>query len=319
MNHWKKEDTRAFNPGAAVRRWRLLIAAVAVALVATACGTSSGSTAVTGTEMPSVLRVGIIPNIAPDDQRAKYEPLREHLQTELGTEVELFVATDYAGVVTALTGGKIDVAYLGGLTYVQAEQQSDVVPLVTEVDRETGTTKYESAIVVRSDSPLQTVKDLLDSGGTFAFGDVSSTSGSLYPRIMLDEAGAECSSSTIADCPPLAKTTFTGGHDATAKAVVAGSVDAGGLELRILHRLEKDGSVDPGALRVIATKDVIGYPWVARAALGEQTLNKVRDAFLAIDDPTLLDLLRAKKYEAVTAADYDEVRQQAEALGLLTK
>ena len=163
------------------------------------------------------------------------------------------------------------------------------------------------------------MKDLLDSGGTFAFGDVSSTSGSLYPRIMLDEAGAECSSSTIADCPPLAKTTFTGGHDATAKAVVAGSVDAGGLELRILHRLEKDGSVDPGALRVIATKDVIGYPWVARAALGEQTLNKVRDAFLAIDDPTLLDLLRAKKYEAVTAADYDEVRQQAEALGLLTK
>lgn len=259
--------------------------------------------------MPSVLRVGVIPNIAPDDQRAKYEPLRAYLQTELGTEVELFVATDYAGVVTALTGGKIDVAYLGGLTYVQAEQQSDVVPLVTEVDRDR-TTKYQSVIVVRSDSPLQSVQDLLASGGTFAFGDVRSTSGSLYPRIMLDEAGAECSSSTIADCPPLAKTTFTGGHDATAKAVVAGSVDAGGLELRILHRLEQDGSVDPGALRAIATKDVIGYPWVARAALGEQTLTKIRSAFLAVDDPTLLDLLRAKKYEAVTAADYDEIRQQ---------
>lgn len=298
----------------------MLIVALVAVLVCAACGAGNSSSATVGASgLPSTLHVGVIPNIAPDDQRAKYDPLREYLKAELGTDVELFVATDYAGVVTALTSGKIDFAYLGGLTYVQAEQQSDVVPLVTEVDRETGTTKYLSAIVVKKDSPLRSVHDLLASGGTFAFGDVSSTSGSLYPRIMLDEAGAKCSSSSIASCPPLAKTTFTGGHDATAKAVLAGSVDAGGLELRILHRLEKDGSITPGGLRVIASKPVIGYPWVAREALGEQALDKVRQAFLQIDDPALLDLMRAKRYQAVTAADYDEVRHQAENLGLLTK
>jgi phosphonate transport system substrate-binding protein len=269
--------------------------------------------------LPATVRVGVIPNIAPDDQQAKYDPLRDYLEDTLGTEVELFVATNYAGVVSALVSEQVDVAYLGGLTYVQAEAQTDITPLVTEVDRETQTTRYLAAIVVKADSPLQSVEDLLRSGGSFAFGDVSSTSGSLYPRIMLTEAGAECSAERIEECPPLREVTFTGGHDATAQAVVAGSVDAGGRELRILHRLEAEGSVDEGALRPIATREVMGYPWVARTALGDEALETIQDAFMAIDDPDLLGLLRAESYEPVTAADYDEVRTQAAELGLLTQ
>lgn len=312
MEHWNKRLGRRGRPG----YWALLL--VAVVAVLTACS-SAGGAAGPGSGVPSRLRVGVVPNIAPDSQRARYDPLRQYLQTTLGTPVELFVATDYAGVVTALSSGRLDIAYLGGLTYVQAERQSRIEPLVTEVDRETGTTRYKSAIVVRSDSPIHTVAELVASGGTFAFGDVSSTSGSLYPRIMLVQAGARCSSHSIESCPPLAKVTFTGGHDATAQAVATGSVTAGGLELRILHRLEKDGSIKPGALRVIGTTDVLGYPWVARSDLGPATLDKVRQAFLAIKDPALLDLLRAKRYQTVTAADYEQVRQQAEQLGLLSK
>jgi len=294
-----------------------VIATIAAAALLAACGGSGGQDVAAG-ELPSTLHVGIVPNIAPDDQRAKYDPLRVYLEKELGTDVELFVATNYAGVVAALTAKQIDVAYVGGLTYVQAKEQSDVTPLVTEVDRETGTTKYLSAIVVAKDSPMQSVKDVVAAKGTFAFGDVSSTSGSLYPRIMLDEAGAQCSPSSIESCPPLREVTFTGGHDATAKAVAQGSVDAGGLELRILHKLQKDGTIAPDAVRVVGTKEVVGYPWVGRTALGQENLSKIRDAFLHITDPTLLDLLRAKSYQAVTDADYAEIRDQATRLGLLT-
>lgn len=289
----------------------------AVALLAGCGGAADAGTA--AGEMPATLRVGVIPNIAPEDQQAKYDPLREYLQETLDTEVELFVATNYAGVVSALTAGQVDVAYLGGLTYVQAAEQSELTPLVTEIDRETGTKEYLSGIVVKADSPLQSAEDLVESGGTFAFGDVSSTSGSLYPRIMLVEAGAECSAAQIESCPPLREVTFTGGHDATAQAVVGGSVDAGGLELRILHRLESEGSVEEGALRVIAEHEVMGYPWVGRTELGEDVLEQVREAFLAIEDPELLDLLRAESYEAVTDSDYAELREHAEELGLLTK
>lgn len=269
--------------------------------------------------LPPTLRVGLIPNIAPEDQQAKYEPFGDYLAQELGVEVELFVAADYAGVVAALSSERIDLAYLGALTYAQAEQQADVTPLVTEVDPVTGTPQYESAIVVPTDSDLESVADLVEAGGSFAFGDPASTSGSLYPRVMLTEAGVECSTVTLTDCPPLESVTFTGGHDATAQAVLSGAVDAGGLELRVLRRLESDGSVPDGELRVIGTRLVQGYPWVARTALGQQALDEITTAFLRLTDPGLLDLLRAKEYVAVDAADYDEVRAQGTELGLLTQ
>jgi phosphonate transport system substrate-binding protein len=269
--------------------------------------------------VPATLRVGLIPNISPEKQKAQYEPLRAYLAAKLKVKVELFVATDYAGVVQALVAKKIDLAYLGGLTYAQAKEQANVTPLVTEIDQETGTTKYLSAIVVRKDAPFTSTKDVVAAGAAFAFGDISSTSGSLYPRVMLTEAGAHCDTVDLSKCPPLKSVTFTGGHDAAAQAVLKGSVDAAGLELRILHRLERQGTIPTGALRVIETREVMGYPWVARDGLSAQARDTITAAFTDMADATLLSLMRAKKYVPVTPADYTDLQERAAALGLLTR
>ena len=298
-------------------RSRLVAALAATALTLVGCAASSASTE-PDTGVPSTLRVGIIPNIAPEKQQAKYEPFAEYLGAKLGTKVELFVASDYAGVVAALVGGRIDMAYLGGLTYVQGDRQVPLTPLVTEIDATTGTEKYESAVVVKSDSAIKSLAlDVVAKGGSFAFGDPASTSGSLYPRQMITEAGARCDVLDLTSCPPLSRVLFTGGHDATAKAVLSGSVDAGGLELRVLRRLEKDGTIPSGSLRVIETRLVQGYPWVMRTELGAKAQQQLTDLFLSITDPALLDLLRAKRYVAVTSSDYDDLRGVATTLGLL--
>src|SRR5215218_10951250 len=127
-------------------------------------------------DRPATLRVGLIPNQAPDRVRAQYQPFQEYLSSALGQPVELFVATDYAGVVEALASDRLDMAYFGGVTYAQAEQRASLYPIVTEIDRETGTSKYYSAIIVPADSPLQSTAELR--GRRFAFGDIASTSGS---------------------------------------------------------------------------------------------------------------------------------------------
>lgn len=287
-------------------------------LLLSLAGCGGGGSADSTDKVPDRLRVGIIPNVAPDKQRAQYEPFRDYLSDKLGVDVELFVATDYAGVVTALTAKQVDMAYLGGLTYVQALQQSKIVPMVTEIDRETGERQYLSAVVVKSSSRFRSTKEVVDAKGTFAFGDPSSTSGSLYPRVMITQAGAKCDTKDIAQCPPLEKVTFTGGHDATAQAVLNGSTDAGGIELRILHRLERQGTVPKGALRVIDSRRVMGYPWVAREGLGPAARDTIVRAFTSMTDPKLLDLMRAKQYVPVTANDYADVRGHATTLGLLT-
>lgn len=289
-----------------------------MALLAAACGTETAAEPDGDGGVPDPLVVGLIPNVAPDEQRALYQPFADYLEETLGVGVELFVASDYAGVVAAMAADRLDLAYLGGVTYVQAERQVEVTPLVTEIDRETGSREYVSALVVRDDAPFTDLDDLLAAGGRVAMGDVASTSGSLYPRLMLVEAGADCDDRQLTSCPPLERIDFTGGHDAAVQAVLSGNTDAAGVERRILNRLVREGAVPDGALRTIAERPVMGYPWVARAALGDDAHETITQAFLEIDDPDLLDLLRAESYARVSADDYDEIRRATVALGLLS-
>jgi phosphonate transport system substrate-binding protein len=257
------------------------------------------------------LQVGLIPNENPEEVEAQYQPLEDYLKKELGREVELSVPTTYNAVVEAMVSGELDLAYFGGLTYVQARQRADVHPLFTEVNPRTGTTKYRSVIIVPADSKVEKVEDL--EGKDFAFGSVSSTSGSLYPSIMLNQAGIDYRTD-------LGEVVYTGGHDTTAQAVANGRVAAGGLEDRILYGLQEDGIIGKDKVRVIEESDPIeGYPWVVRDALSDKDEQALTDAFLGIEDPKLLDLLRAEDYQKVQASDYDYVEEQARKLDLIAE
>lgn len=262
----------------------------------------------TGAERPPTLRVGLIPNQAPDRVKAQYQPFGEYLSKALNQPVELFVATDYAGVVEALASDKLDLAYFGGLTYLQAERRAQLYPIVTEVDRETKTTKYYSAIITRADSPIQKLEDIR--GKKFAFGDINSTSGSLYPRIMLDRAG-------LSDFTNPNLFIYSGGHDATSLAVQNGTADAGGVERRIMNRLAEAGTVDKSKLRIVQETLVEGYPWCVRASLDPALVEQITNAFLTMKDGDLLRLMRAESFARVSAKDYDEARAEATRLGLV--
>lgn len=283
-----------------------MAAGLGVVLAATLAGCGGGSE-----ESSETLRVGLIPNQAPDEVTAEYEPLREYMAGELGREVELFVPTGYPAVVEAMANDEIDLALFGGLTYVQARERAEVSPLVTDIDERSGDTTYTSAIIVPEDSDIESVDEL--EGADFAFGSVSSTSGSLYPSIMLDEAGLDYRTD-------LGNVTYTGGHDATAAAVASGNVDAGGIEYRILLDLEEEGTVEEGAVRVIQESEPIeGYPWVVRDALPEEDREALADLFVGLDDGEILDLLGAEGYEEVEASDYDYIEEQARELDLITE
>jgi phosphonate transport system substrate-binding protein len=298
---------------------------VMLTLLMSACGASATNTPAATTaakpaattaaatqpgEKPNPFRVGLIPNQAPDTVKTQYASFKAYLEKELAVPIELFVASDYAGVVQAMASDKLDMALFGGVTYVQAREQADIYPIVTELDKATKSTKYTSVIIVPADSPVKTVAEL--KGKTFAFGDISSTSGSLYPKIMLDQAGLKVPQD-------LKEIKYTGGHDATALAVANGSVDAGGVEERILDRLIDQGRVDKTKIRKIKQSDPIeGYPWVVRSKLDKDFVEKVTNAFLNLKDPEILKLRSADGYGRVAAKDYEFVREQALKFSLLT-
>jgi phosphonate transport system substrate-binding protein len=287
----------------------VLVVVAVIALVG--CGGGSGGEGGGSASADEPLRVGLIPNENPEEVEAQYQPLEEYLKKELGGEVELSVPTTYNAVVEAMVSGELDLAYFGGLTYVQARQRADVHPLFTEVNPRTGTTKYHSVIIVPADSEIEKVEDL--EGETFAFGSVSSTSGSLYPSIMLDQAGIDYRTE-------LGEVIYTGGHDTTAQAVANGRVAAGGLEDRILYDLQEEGVIEQDAVRVVdKSAPIEGYPWVVSDALPDETEEELTDAYLSIKDPKLLDLLHAEDYQKVHASDYDYVEKQARKLDLLAE
>ena len=289
-----------------IHRLSTLVLVFVTTIALAGCGGGGGSAS--GDEP---LRVGLIPNENPEEVEAQYQPLEDYLNEELGREVELSVPTTYNAVVEAMVSGELDLAYFGGLTYVQARQRADVHPLFTEVNPRTGTTKYRSVIIVPADSDVRNVEDL--EGEDFAFGSVSSTSGSLYPSIMLNQAGLDYRAD-------LGEVVYTGGHDTTAQAVANGRVAAGGLEDRILYSLQEEGVIEKNSVRVIDESDPIeGYPWVVRDDLADKDERALTEAYLNIEDPELLDLLRAEDYEKVQAADYDYVEEQARKLDLLAE
>ena len=67
-----------------------------------------------------VLRVSAIPDEAPTELQRKFKPLGDYLKQETGIDVQFVPVTDYAAVVEGLATSKLDLAWLGGFTYVQA-------------------------------------------------------------------------------------------------------------------------------------------------------------------------------------------------------
>ena len=257
------------------------------------------------------LRVSMIPSTDPGTALRESQPLVDFLSKAGKGQVTLTIPTNYAAVVEALVNEQLDLAYLGGFTYVQASARAGVVPLVQR-DRDQ---QFHSVFVTQPASPIQGLADL--KGHTFAFGDVNSTSGHLMPESFMREANV--------DPEVIARALYTGGHDATLLAVANGKVDAGALDEAVFQRMTQgeQPKIDPKSVRVfLETPPFFDYVWVARRGLDPKVQQAFSQAMLGLTDATpegkqVLALLAAKKYLPASDASYDRLRQVARQAGLL--
>lgn len=257
-----------------------------------------------------VLHVSAIPDEAPTELLRKFEPLGAYLQQELGMEVRFQPVSDYAGVVEALGAGRLDLAWLGGFTFVQARLRSgDAIPLVQREQDEVFTSTF-----ITADPQIQEHKDL--QGKSFAFGSVSSTSGHLMPRYFLMQEG-------INPDEDFSRVGFSGAHDATVAWVEAGRVDAGVLNTSVWDKLVEEKKVDTSKVRVYTTTPTyFDYNWTVRGDLDAQLVQDIKTAFLKLDPENpehkaILDLQRASRFVETNADNYKGIEEAARAAGLL--
>jgi phosphonate transport system substrate-binding protein len=255
------------------------------------------------------LRLAMIPSTDPGKIVRESQPLVKYLEKETGSRIELVVPTNYAAVVEAIANDRVDIAYLGGFTFVQASRRAGVHPLVQR-ERDPN---FHSVFITQPKSSINTLADL--KRHSFAFGDVNSTSGHLMPAYYMRTANV--------DQGLLAKALYTGGHDATALAVANGKVDAGAMDELVYANMMKSGKISPEQVRVFyTTPPFFDYVWAARKGIDPKLSDSFADALLKLDASNpehklLLDLLNATKYLRAEDSSYDKLRQAASDEGLL--
>lgn len=257
-----------------------------------------------------VLKVSAIPDEAPTELLRKFKPLGAYLEQELGMKVEFVPVADYAAVVEALAADRIDMAWLGGFTFVQARLKTgNAVPLVQREQDAEFTSKF-----ITSDPAVKSLQDL--KGKTFAFGSVSSTSGSLMPRYFMLQDG-------IKPEDFFSRVAYSGAHDATAAWVQAGKADAGVLNASVWQKLVDAGKVDTDKVKVFATTPTYyDYNWTVRGNLDADLQAKIKAAFLALDpakpeQKAILDLQAASRFIETKPENYEGIEEAARAAGLL--
>ena len=257
------------------------------------------------------LRVSAIPDESPTELQRKFTPLGAYLEKAIGRPVTFQPVSDYAATVEGLAGGKLDMVWYGGFTFVQARRRTgNAIPLVQREED----ARFHSKFIVPTGSKARTLADL--KGASFAFGSVSSTSGHLMPRYFLLQNGIDPEKD-------FARVAFSGAHDVTAKWVEAGKVDAGALNESIWNKLVEEKKVDTGKVRVLwTTPDFYDYNWTVRGDLDPALVAKIRAAFLALDPANpehkaILDLQRTKKFIPTAPENYRSIEEAARSAGLI--
>ncbi|MGF6690371.1 phosphonate transport system substrate-binding protein [Metapseudomonas resinovorans] len=257
-----------------------------------------------------VLKVSAIPDEAPTELLRKFKPLGAYLEQQLGMKVEFVPVADYAAVVESLAADRLDMAWLGGFTFVQTRLKTgNAVPLVQREQDEKFTSKFISA-----DPAVKTLQDL--KGKTFAFGSVSSTSGSLMPRYFMQKDG-------VVPEEFFSRVAYSGAHDATVAWVQAGKVDGGVLNASVWQKLVDAGKVDTNKVTVFATTPpYYDYNWTVRGTLDPALAEKIKQAFLALDPANpehkaILDLQAATRFIPTKPENYQGIEEAARSAGLL--
>lgn len=249
-------------------------------------------------ERPQKLLIGLLPGESAPTVMRLNEPLRAYLEKRLNIPVEVVVGANYAATSEALRFGRLDIAYLGPVTYILQSKRAPLEPFACPSHAGVGAT-FQASIIVAADSPAKTLADLR--GAEIAFGDPASTSGTWVPRWQLLHEGL------------ISGRDYTlrvlGAHDAVALAVANKKVSAGGVSKPIYERLLSEGRIAPGKLRVLQDSPPIPeYMWTFRDGLAFAFREEIRKAFLELADPAALAVFRAERFIRCTDSHVDRVR-----------
>ena len=199
----------------------------------------------------------------------RYQPLVDYLTEHTSYRFELKLSQDYKDIINFLKNNDVQVALLGGVTYLEAKRQFNIVPILKPLGHD-GKPYYRSVFIAGADNKkINKLSDL--KGKSIAFASERSTSGYLVPLNELYAKGGI----TLRDLSKYVNLKY---HDSVAREVLRGNFDAGAVIDSVATKFKNRG------LKVISVSDPIpGLPIVVRADVPHEVVNAIKKALLSLD------------------------------------
>lgn len=244
-----------------------------------------------GAAVAEEINFGIISTESQQNLKPKWEPLLADFAKATGLEVKPFFASDYSGVIEGMRFGKVQMAWYGNKSAMEAVDRADG-EVFTQTVAADGSPGYWSVILAPKDSKLTSLDDLLkcDRSLNFGMGDPNSTSGFLVPTTFVFAANN-------VDPKSCFKNVTNSNHETNAMAVANGQLDAAANNTESLALLEKNNPAAFAKVKVIWKSPLIpSDPLVWRKDLSQETKAKIKAFFLTYGtDKSKGDVAREKQ------------------------
>ena len=230
-----------------------------------------------------------------------------------GVPVRALVASDYAGVIEALRSKRVELAFVHPVGYVLANREAGCRILVRDIWG--GKTAYTARFYVRKDRGIRSVEDLR--GKTVAFVDPASSSGYIYPMVMLIKLDL------VRDRDPktfFKDALFSGTHEAALQAVLHGRVDAAASFDKAPELHLKDPALIAQIGFVGETPEIPEAGICVRPGVPDETVARLKRALLSIKAPQHAALLKQiydiDGFVEADDRDYQPVRDAMQLMNL---
>ena len=252
------------------------------------------------------LNFGIISTESSQNLKTVWTPFLEDMSEKLGMEVKPFFASDYAGIIQGMRFDKVDVAWFGNKSAMEAVDRAGGEIFAQTVDV-SGNPGYWSLLLTQADnSAIDNVDDMLKNAGELSFGngDPNSTSGFLVP-------GYYVFAKNGVEAKKIFKRVTNSNHESNFLAVANGQVDVATNNTENMARIKETHPDVFDKVKVVWKSPLIpSDPIVWRKNLDEDTKQKVRDFILGYGttgDQKEIDNLAALAWAPFKASSDDQL------------
>ena len=222
------------------------------------------------------LNFGIISTESSQNLKQEWVPFLAEMEKQTGFKIKAFFAPDYAGIIEGMRFNKVQVAWFGNKSAMEAVDRAEGEIFVQSVDAE-GNPGYWSHLLVHKDSKLNSVQDVLKNAAelTFSNGDPNSTSGFLVPGYYVFAQNG------IDDPKKIFKRVINANHETNAMAVANKQVDVSTNNSENLRLVQARQPEKFANLKVIWTSPLIpADPIVWRKDMPKDSKDKIKTFFL---------------------------------------